>query len=144
MDTIKLFELKKSDTVFSRIKIESSKDSANYIRRFYGDDLEMYESCFILLLDNNSNTIGYAKISQGGIVGTTVDNRIVAKYAIEALASRVILAHNHPSGNLTPSHGDKSVTEIVKKTLEVMQITLLDHIIITKDSFYSFADNFEL
>jgi DNA repair protein RadC len=106
MKTIKLFELKKIQTEFPSVKITTPDQAADFIRQFYFDDIEIFESFFILLLNQGNKTIGYAKISQGGISGTVVDVRIIAKYAIEALATSVILAHNHPSGNLTPSQAD--------------------------------------
>ena len=144
MGTIKLFELKKIQTEFPSEKITSSDQAANFIRRFYFDDIEIFESFFILLLNQANKTIGYAKISQGGISGTVVDVRIIAKYAIEALATSVILAHNHPSGNLTPSQSDITITEKIKTGLKILDIKVLDHLILTADSFYSMENNNEI
>lgn len=132
---MKKFELRSLQTDFPAIKITSSTDAVNVIRKFYGDDIEIFESCFILLLNNANLTIGYAKISQGGITGTVVDTRLIAKYAIESLATGVILAHNHPSGNLNPSDADISITKKAKDGLKIFDIQLLDHFIITKDDF---------
>jgi DNA repair protein RadC len=92
-------------------------------------------------LDQSNTTIGYAKISQGGICGTIVDIKIVCKYVVNSLAQNVILCHNHPSGNLTPSRGDKDLTEKLSKALQLMDSRLLDHIIITKNGHYSIQDN---
>lgn len=141
MKTTPLFELKKVQTEFPQIKIHSSKDSQEFIRSFYGDDIEIYESFFILLLDRANTTIGYAKISQGGITGTVVDIRIIAKYAVDSLASSIILAHNHPSGTLKPSEQDLMLTKKIVSGLKLLDIQVLDHVILTKDSYYSFADN---
>ncbi len=135
-----LYSLKKNITEFEQIKITNSKDSADFIRKFYSDDLEIFESFFLLLLNRNNNTIGYAKISQGGITGTVVDVKIVAKYVVDSLASAVVLCHNHPSGNLKPSNADKDITDKIKKVLTLMDTTVLDHIILTADSYFSFAD----
>ena len=77
-------------------------------------------------MNNSSTTIGYAKISQGGIVGTIVDVRLVAKYAIEALATAIILVHNHPSGNLTPSQEDIHVTKKLCEAGKILDIPVLD------------------
>jgi DNA repair protein RadC len=140
MKTIKLFELKKIQTEFPAIKISSSNEAANFIRRFYFDDIEIFESFFILLLNQANKTIGYAKISQGGIAGTVVDVRIIAKYAVESLAVSVILAHNHPSGNLKPSEADLTITKKIKEGLKILDIKVLDHIILTADSYYSFEN----
>ena len=111
MKTIKLFELKKIQTEFPSVKITTPDQAADFIRQFYFDDIEIFESFFILLLNQGNKTIGYAKISQGGIAGTVVDVRIIAKYAVESLAVSVILAHNHPSGNLKPSEADLTITK---------------------------------
>lgn len=132
---MKKFELKSLQTEFPAIKIASSDDAVNVIRKFYGDDIDIFESCFILLLNNANITIGYAKISQGGITGTVVDTRLIAKYAIESLATGVILAHNHPSGNLTPSDADISITKKIKDGLNIFDIKLLDHFIITASDY---------
>jgi DNA repair protein RadC len=144
MENIKLFELKKLQTNFPALEIKSSKDSCDFIRNFYSDDIEIFESVFILLLNTVNKTIGYAKISQGGISGTVVDPKIVAKYAVESLSSKIILAHNHPSGSLTPSSADISITERIKNGLAILDIKLIDHIILTKEGYYSFADDYKL
>lgn len=136
----KLYELKKVQTKFPQEKIVSSKQGADFIRQFYGDDLEVFESFFLLLLNRANKTIGYAKISQGGITGTVVDVKLVAKYAVDSLASGVILAHNHPSGNLLPSDADKSITLKIKGALSLLEVNVLDHIILTADGYYSFID----
>jgi len=144
IQTIPLFELKKIQTNFPEGTIHSSKDSFEFIKQFYLDDIEIFESAFILLLNNANKTIGYAKISQGGITGTVVDPRLIAKYAVESLAVAVILAHNHPSGKLYPSGADKTLTEKVKEGLRYLDIKLLDHIILTNNSYYSMADEGDL
>jgi DNA repair protein RadC len=141
MSNIKLYELKKIQTNFPKEKITDSKTSYDFIKQFYGDDIDVFESFFILLLNQSNHTIGYAKISQGGISGTVVDVRIVAKYAIESLAVRVILAHNHPSGNLNPSEADIAITTKCKNALNILDIKVLDHIILTSEGYNSFADS---
>jgi DNA repair protein RadC len=139
-ETAPLYTIKKNESTFENIVIKSSDDSHRFIKQFYGDDLEVYESFFILLLNRKNATTGYAKISQGGIAGTLVDVKIVAKYAVDSLASAVVLAHNHPSGNLNPSGADIELTKKIKSALSLLDIVVLDHIILTKDSYYSFAD----
>lgn len=135
-----LFELKKVQTDFPKIKIGSSKDAADFIRQFYSDDLEIYESFFVLLLNRANHTTGYAKVSQGGTAGTVVDLKIIAKYAVDSLASAVILAHNHPSGNKTPSDADISLTKKCVAGLAMLDIKVLDHIVLTADSYTSMQD----
>ncbi len=143
MKTIKNYNLtvKESESEFKKVKITSSKDAYQVIKQFYHEDVEIYESFFILLLNRANETIGYAKISQGGVTGTVVDVKIIAKYCIDTLASSVILAHNHPSGNLLPSDADNKITLKVKKALEYIETVVLDHLILTKNDYYSFADN---
>lgn len=141
MENTKRYELKKIQTNFPQEQITTSKAASDFIRNFYGDDIEVFESFFILLLNQSNTTIGYAKISQGGIASTVVDVRLIAKYAIEALATSVIIAHNHPSGSLTPSRADISLTNKVVNALELLDIRMLDHIIITADGYRSMADN---
>ena len=140
MKTIEKISLKKEKSDYLRVKISSSRDSSDYIRQFYSDDLEIYESFFLLLLNRQNQTIGYAKISQGGVTGTVVDVKIIMKYIIDTLASGIILCHNHPSGNLTPSPQDISITEKIKNAASFVDTKVLDHIILTSDSYYSFCD----
>jgi DNA repair protein RadC len=140
MKSIKKYELKKNSTEFERVRITGSTVAEQFIRKFYSDDIGIFESFFILMVDQSNHTIGYAKISQGGVAGTVVDPIIVAKYAIDSLSKGVILAHNHPSGNLTPSEADRTITNKIKAGLDLFDITVLDHIILTEDSFTSFAD----
>lgn len=140
-ESVSEYKLTKVKSDFQRVLITSSEDGANFIRQFYSDDIGIFESSFILLLDRSNHTIGYAKISQGGIVGTVVDVRLIAKYAIDSLASSVILAHNHPSGNLKPSESDEKITQQVLEGLKLLEVKLLDHVILTETNYYSFADN---
>lgn len=140
MENQSLFTIKKNPSEFQNVKITSSKDAYNIISQYYGDDIEVYESFFILLLDRKSTTIGYAKISQGGIAGTVVDIKIIAKYCIDSLCSSVILAHNHPSGNLQPSQKDKDITKKIKGALGLLDVNVLDHLILTADNYLSFGD----
>lgn len=138
---IPIITLSKKASKFEKIKISSSKISADYIRQFYTGDIELFESFFLVLLNNNLETTGYVKISQGGITGTVVDIRIVCKYVIESLATSVIIAHNHPSGGLKPSESDKGITKRLQEALKFFDVNLLDHLIITAESYFSFADN---
>ena len=140
-ESVSEYKLTRVKSDFQRVLITSSEDGANFIRQFYSDDIGIFESSFILLLDRSNHTIGYAKISQGGIVGTVVDVRLIAKYAIASLASSVILAHNHPSGNLKPSESDEKITQQVLQGLKLLEVKLLDHVILTETNYYSFADN---
>jgi DNA repair protein RadC len=129
-----------NEEYFSKVKITNSKDSSNYIRQFYKDDISIYESVFILMLNTANNTIGWAKVAQGGVNATVLDPKIVLKFAIDTLASGIIIAHNHPSGQLKPSTADDAITTKIKNACNILDINFLDHIILTEDSYYSYAD----
>ena len=132
--------LKRSITDFKKIQIKSSKDAYKFAKQFYSDDLTIYESVFLILLNRNNITIGYAKISQGGVSSSVVDPKILLKYCVESLASNCILVHNHPSGNITPSESDKMLTAKIKDGVKLFETKLLDHLIITTDTYFSFSD----
>lgn len=127
---------------FESVKITRSLDLDTFCRKFYKDDIEIYESFFICLLDRANNVTGYVKISQGGVAGTIVDLKIILKYAIDTLASGVALCHNHPSGAMTPSTQDLIITKQIKEGLKMIDCTLIDHIILgANGAYYSFSDN---
>ena len=139
--TISEFSLKYTKTDIQKTKITTSESSYSVIKKFYFDDINIYESFFILLLNKANNTTGFAKISQGGTAGTVVDIKIIAKYAVDSLSSAVIICHNHPSGNITPSETDINITKKIKDVLLLLDIKLIDHIILSENNYYSFADN---
>lgn len=140
--TVGEFELRRKETAqsFEKVKIVDSKQSAAFARQFYHDDIDIYESFFLILLNRAGFTIGFVKISQGGIAGTVVDSKLVAKCAIESLSSSVILVHNHPSGRKEPSNQDHLITKQIKEGLRLFDIPVLDHLILTQKEYYSFAD----
>jgi DNA repair protein RadC len=121
-------------------KITKSANIAEYIRPFFGPEIEVFEQIFLITLNQGNNIVSVTKISQGGISGTVVDIRLIAKYALEGLATSIILAHNHPSGSLKASSQDINLTKKVQAGMKLLDITLLDHLIVTKDGHYSFAD----
>jgi DNA repair protein RadC len=125
---------------FERTEITTSRQAQEFARKFYHEDIELYESFFLMMLNRANVVTSYAKISQGGTSSTVVDPKIIAKYAVDDLCSSVILVHNHPSGNKEPSQPDKDLTKKVKTGLRMFDIGVLDHIIITKDSYTSFLD----
>lgn len=119
-------------------KIGSSEDVYEILQPLLGD-LE-HEEFWILFLNNSNKVLHKAQLSKGGITGTLVDVRIVMKQALELGAVAIILAHNHPSGTLRPSAADKQITQKIKVASETLDIKVLDHLIITQKSYYSFAD----
>ena len=94
----------------------------------------------LILLNNSSKVLGLRNISEGGITETSADIRIIMQAAILGNATRIILAHNHPSGSLKPSTVDNLLTERVKNAAKLFNITLLDHIIVTDSGYYSYLD----
>jgi DNA repair protein RadC len=134
------FSIVKEKSDFKKVQIKTSRESYDYMKEFYVGSMEIYESFFIILLNRANNTIGYAMISQGGITGTVVDPRIIAKFIADSLATGLIMGHNHPSGNKFPSEQDKSITAKIKSMASYFDTSVLDHIILTEDDYYSFAD----
>jgi len=100
-----------------------------------------HEEFWILFLNRANRVTGRMKISQGGVSGTVTDVRIVMKKAIETLASGLVICHNHPSGNTSPSDSDIRITQKIKEAGALMDIQLLDHLIVAGKDYYSFADN---
>lgn len=94
----------------------------------------------LILLNNSSKVLGVSNISEGGITETSADIRIIMQAAILGNATRIILAHNHPSGSLNPSTVDNLLTERVKNAAKLFNITLLDHIIVTDSGYCSYLD----
>lgn len=99
-----------------------------------------HEQFFVILLNRGNRVIKCIQVSKGGVAGTVADPKLIFKPAIEALASGLILAHNHPSGNLKPSTADIKLTEQLVAAGKMLEITVLDHLIIAGNDYYSFAD----
>ena len=97
-----------------------------------------YEECWAIYLTNSNRLIEQQRISQGGVQGTVVDHRLVVKRALELLATRLILVHNHPSGAAEPSGADKQLTRQLKEAAALFDIRLLDHLIVAREGEFSF------
>lgn len=134
-------KLVREPSPFRKAKITSSEDAAEYCRHFYNEDLTIFESSFIMLLNRSNNVDAFAKISQGGVSGTYIDVKLIAKYAVDTLASGIIMVHNHPTGALKPSPQDIAVTKKIKEAMKWLDVSFLDHLILTEEGFYSFADS---
>ena len=140
------YELVAVGEPYPTTKLSSSHDSFKAIRTHFSgangnESLTEYQEHFILIgLDRSNKIISMKTVSTGGIHGTIVDSRIIAKFLIEMMASACILAHNHPSGNLKPSAQDDVITKQVKDGLKLLDILVLDHLIFSDKSFYSYAD----
>lgn len=122
--------------------ISSSQDSFNLLYSlFHQDTIYLREEFIILYLNRGNKVLGYFKAFTGGVSGVICDPKIILAIALKGLASAIILAHNHPSGNRRPSDRDSSLTKKVKLAANEMDIQLLDHLIITPNGdYFSFAD----
>ncbi len=121
-------------------KIGSSEDAAKILRNVWQYDLSHREAAYILCPNKGHKVIGYSLIGLGGISSSTFDPRLVFQTALPSNASAVILAHNHPSGNTEPSQSDINLTKRMKEAGEMLDIQVLDHVILTVDTCFSFAD----
>jgi DNA repair protein RadC len=141
VDEVKLI-YKSSTPPSQRVKVSGSDDAFQAVLTSWDDStIEHHEEFKTMLLNRANRVLGIITISQGGLSGTVVDVRQIFQAAIKANAVSVILAHNHPSGNLKPSEADLRITEKIKYAGKLLDINLLDHIIITPDEeYYSFAD----
>jgi DNA repair protein RadC len=135
---LELGRRRKDSEVQKRAVITCAKDAYMMMQ---ADLMDLpYEEFWIILLNKANQVIKKVQVSRGGISGTVADVRLIFKYAIENLASGMVLVHNHPSGNVKPSTQDISLTKKVKEAGELMEILILDHLIFTNNTFFSFAD----
>lgn len=122
-------------------RIATSFDAVQIIRKFWNEEtIEMQEEVKVILLNNSNCVLGIYNLSKGGITSSLVDVRLVLSVALKCLAPGIILVHNHPSGNLKPSSTDLNIVKKLNESCKLMDITLFDSIIITKESYMSFAD----
>lgn len=124
---------------FERPKITSSYTAYQLLHKRLSD--LPHEEFWILLLNRANQVIKDECLSKGGISGTVVDVRLICRSAIENSASGLIIAHNHPSGQITPSEQDKMITKKLKEALKLFEISLLDHIIVGDQKYFSFSDD---
>ncbi|MEI7897416.1 MAG: DNA repair protein RadC [bacterium] len=124
--------------VLVRNKIRSSRDAYEIFRSTIGD--RPYEEFWILLLNRANKVLKKCNISEGGVSGTVVDPKKIFKISLDSHASSIILGHNHPSGVVTPSEADIRITKKLVDAGNMLEVTVLDHLIIGDDCFYSFSD----
>lgn len=136
---LELGRRRKLEEVPEKSKIGSSKDAYNLFYPILAD--LNHEETWALLLDRSNKVVSTLQVSRGGISGTVVDIRLVLREAINHYASCIILGHNHPSGSNHPSPQDTALTKKMKEAAAWMEVSLLDHIIICGETYYSFADN---
>lgn len=124
-----------------RPRITSSSDIHKIWRQVWdADKIELIEEFKVLLLNRANKVLGVFDVSSGGITGTVADPRIILSAAIKANAVNIVLAHNHPSGNLLPSQADEQLTAKIKEAARYLDLHIIDHMIITAEGYYSFSD----
>ena len=124
-----------------RPKITSVKDCYQLLKELWNENtIEMQEEFKVMLLNRGNKVIGIYEASAGGLTGTVADPRLILAAAIKSLSVSIILSHNHPSGNLKPSRADEELTQKIKVAAAYHDIRMIDHIIITSEGYYSFAD----
>lgn len=147
MKKIKLPELKikVKATKGDEFYIKNSNDVVQVLRSiFNADTLQWTEEFIVVCLNRAHKVIGYYKVGSGGFSGVVCDVKVIMTMALQSAASSLIVAHNHPSGNLKPSEADKTMTDKINGACKLLDMTLLDHIILTADASYSFAEEGQL
>ena len=135
---LELGRRRQASSALEKIVVRTSRDIAQYLQASLKD--YSYEVFAVIFL-NRANKINHFEIiSKGGITGTVADPRIILKKALEEDATAMVLCHNHPSGNLRPSRADEELTKKIKEAAAYFDIKIIDHIIVSEDGFYSFAD----
>jgi len=138
ISALELGRRRKSLTENKVPKIESSQTAFEQLYPYLAD-LD-HEQFYTILLNRANKVIDVIKVSQGGVSGTVADAKLIFRSAVEKLASGIILAHNHPSGNLKPSQADIALTRKIKEAGAMLDISVLDHIIIASNDYFSFSD----
>ncbi len=124
-----------------RVKLITSKDAADLLRLTWDENkIDFVEQFKVLLLNRSNRVLGIFEASSGGVSHTVVDPKIIFVAALKANACSIIISHNHPSGNLQPSGADKEITQKIKSGGQFLDIKLFDHVIISSEGYFSFAD----
>ncbi len=138
MAALEIGRRRRDEELPKRPSIGGSRDVYNLVR---GRMLDLpHEEFWVLLLNRANRVIDTLRISQGGTAATVVDVKIIMRSALQQLASGIILCHNHPSNNLQPSRQDDAITRKIKEAAQLFEISVLDHLVITEDGYYSYAD----
>ncbi len=128
----------RTEKVEQRPQIQSSLDVVNLMQNKIA--FLDHEEFWVIYLNNANLILKAVQISKGGITSTEVDTRIVMQEAVILKATQIILCHNHPSGSVKPSHADILLTEKIRKAAELLDISLIDHVVIHRERYYSFAE----
>jgi DNA repair protein RadC len=132
---------KSQSRVSDRPVISSSKDAADIFRHAWDEDtIDLCEEFKVLLLSRSNRVLAIFPLSKGSVTGTIADPKLIFIAALKAAACAIVVAHNHPSGSLKPSRADEALTHKLKEAGRFLDVLLLDHIILSSEGFYSFAD----
>lgn len=137
-------EISYQSKIMSDMKIDSNQKAFEILKDNWNlNTIELFEEFKIILLNRSNNILGIYNLSKGGTSSTIVDMKLLFSIALKSNASSIIVCHNHPSGNLKPSKNDIEITKTINKICKLFDIQLLDHLIITRNNYYSFKiENF--
>lgn len=121
-------------------QLNGSGSVYNFLKPYYDNILDDHEQMKVVYLSNNLQVLNVKDVSKGGLTGTLCDVRLVMREALLLPTTSIVVSHNHPSGTLKASHADKELTRKIKNAAAFFDINVLDHIILTRESYYSFAD----
>ncbi len=125
-----------------RPHLKSVSDVADFLKQNWDENkIELLEQFKVVFLNRNHRVLGIFELSSGGVSGTVADPKLIFMAALKLNACTLIISHNHPSGNLTPSETDKKLTQRIKEAAILLDMHLLDHIILTNEGYFSFAND---
>lgn len=124
-----------------RNRVATSTEAVEVLRPYFAEQMETRELFYLLMMDRGLRVRSVYQVSSGGVSGTVADPKMIFAAALKCLASVIIVAHNHPSGQLRPSEEDIRLTRKLHQAAQFLDIALYDHVILTREGHYSFADN---
>ncbi len=133
--------VREQDAELEELELKSSSQVYNNFIMMFGDELQTRERFFVVFLDRKNSPLSFYELGTGGVDWCSADIRLLFCAGLLSLASSIIIMHNHPSGKLAASDQDKTITKKIKEVGDLIGIKLLDHIIFTKNDYYSFIDN---
>lgn len=139
-DTIAEVQITYAPIIKERVKIIKSKEAEQCFRSIWNEHISYKETMYILLLNRANHVLGYHLLSIGGTTGTVVDVKLILQLLVKSNAHGFILAHNHPSSNTSPSDADIQITKKIKEASNLFDVELLDHLILSEDTYLSMAD----
>lgn len=130
------------DTGIVQKEVRTSKDVYDMAMSIYDKDMLDYcEQCYVLLFNQAGKVNGYRKVAEGGMTSASVDIRQIMQAALLTNSCAMAMIHNHPSGNLVPSRQDDNLTRVLHQGCQFFDMTLIDHVIVTSEGYYSYADH---